>query len=115
MEIVADGLGWTKVADDGSNAQPAISPPDNDSEAEQPNTPYDAAHPLDFPELSAQTREKLSWRGTTTLGELMMLSEADLLKSRGIGRKALKEIRGALAVRGLRLPRKMEGSGGVNS
>ena len=115
MEIVADGLDWTKVADDGSKAQPAISSPDNDSEAEQPNAPYDAARPLDFPELSAQTREKLSWRGTTTLGELMMLSEADLLKSRGIGRKALKEIRGALAVCGLRLPRKMEGSGGVNS
>jgi hypothetical protein len=104
MEIVADGLGWVKVADDEPDAEPAPSRSEDASEAQQPNAPYDPGCPLDFPELSAQTREGLSWRGTTTLGELMMLTESDLLKSRGIGRKSLKEIRAALAGCGLHLP-----------
>jgi hypothetical protein len=104
MKIVADGLGWARMEDDEPKAEPVLARSGNDSEAAQPNAPYDEGRPLDFPEFSARTRENLSRRGTTTLGELMMLTEADLLKSRGIGRKALKEIRSALAGCGLRLP-----------
>jgi hypothetical protein len=115
MEIVADGLGWAKVDHEEPKAEPAKNLADGVLEAEQPNAPYDGDHPLDFPELSAQTRERLSWRGTTTLGELMMLTESDLLKSRGIGRKSLREIRAALAGCGLRLPSKMGGGGVANS
>ena len=90
MKIVADGLGWAKVVDDEPKAAPVPSPSGNDSEVEQPNVPHDAGRPLDFPALSAKIRENVSGRGTTTLGELMMLSEADLLRTRGIGRKSLK-------------------------
>jgi DNA-directed RNA polymerase subunit alpha len=62
-------------------------------------------------ELSVRAANVLEAAGVTTVGELVMLTESDMLKYRGFGRKALNEIKQILVGMDLRLGMKTDDFG----
>ncbi|GAB4215550.1 MAG: hypothetical protein OHK0022_55560 [Roseiflexaceae bacterium] len=63
----------------------------------------------DLPKLSAPARRALSAAGYTRLAQLATVSEAELLRLHGMGPKAIRELREALAAQGLAFADKPRG------
>lgn len=59
--------------------------------------------PVEDLELSVRTANCLQNLGVRTVGELIMFTEEELLKTKNFGRKSLKEINELLADMGLRI------------
>jgi DNA-directed RNA polymerase alpha subunit len=67
----------------------------------QPETPAN-----DFPKLSQPAQRALAGAGYTRLEQLSKVTEADLLKLHGFGPKSIKDLRAALAAKGLSFAKK---------
>ena len=61
----------------------------------------DQPEPTDFPKTSVPAERALAGAGYTRLDQLSSVTEADLLKLHGMGPKAVRILREALAERGL--------------
>ena len=57
--------------------------------------------PADFPKLSQPARRALAEAGYTHLEQFANLTEAEILKLHGVGPKSIRELRAALAAKGL--------------
>jgi hypothetical protein len=55
----------------------------------------------DFPKTSAPAQQALIGAGYTQLNDLTQVTEAELLKLHGMGPKAIRILRAALAAKGL--------------
>ena len=55
----------------------------------------------DLPKLSAPAHRALAGAGLTSLGKISQASEAEIAKLHGVGPNAIKELREALAAKGL--------------
>ncbi len=60
--------------------------------------------PIEFLELSSRTYNCLKRSQITTVGQLLLMSDDDLLALRNFGQKSLEELREKLAEHGIRLP-----------
>ncbi|HWO07444.1 MAG TPA: DNA-directed RNA polymerase subunit alpha C-terminal domain-containing protein [Candidatus Paceibacterota bacterium] len=68
-----------------------------------PIDPIDNKTPIESLQFSARTEIALGRAGIKHLEECLNMTEADLLRFPGVGRKAINEIREALAVYNLRI------------
>ncbi len=58
--------------------------------------------PNDLPKMSAPAHRALAGAGITRLDQLTTMREADIAQLHGMGPKALRELREALAAKGLK-------------
>jgi hypothetical protein len=66
----------------------------------------DFVPPNDLPKLSQPAHRALALAGITRLRQLTKITEADLLALHGVGPKSIRELRAALAARGLKFAEK---------
>lgn len=69
-----------------------------------------AATPGDLPKIGAPATRALNLAGITRLEHVTQFREAELMKLHGIGPKAIRMLRAALAERGLAFANEDEGS-----
>jgi len=82
----------------------SIQPPPKGRDRISPHVPPSMTEmPIEFLELSSRTYNCLKRSQITTVGQLLLMSDDDLLALRNFGQKSLEELREKLAERGIRL------------